>query len=86
MSTDNGENLDAGLRLYQKYNDRHTDNVNMWLYTKSELAEVIFDQLYETFHVRLINEESLIAKSLVTEHPLYEGVKDGKQYSVRTKI
>lgn len=78
MSTDNGENLDAGLRLYQKYNDRHTDNVNMWLYTKSELAEVIFDQLYETFNVRLINEESLIAKALVTEHPLYEGVKDGK--------
>jgi len=78
MSTDNGENLDAGLRLYQKYNDRHTDNVNMWLYTKSELAEVIFDQLYETFNVRLINEESLIAKALVTEHPLYEGVKGGK--------
>lgn len=78
MSTDNGENLDAGLRLYQKYNDRHTDNVNMWMYTKSELAEVIFDQLYETFNVRLINEESLIAKALVTEHPLYEGVKDGK--------
>lgn len=78
MSTDNGENLDAGLRIYQKYNGIHTDKVNMWLYTKSELAEVIFDQLYETFNVRLINEEGLIAKSLVTEHPLYEGVKDGK--------
>lgn len=78
LSTDNGENLDAGLRIYQKYNGIHTDKVNMWLYTKSELAEVIFDQLYETFNVRLINEEGLIAKSLVTEHPLYEGVKDGK--------
>ena len=78
MSTDSGENLEAGLRLYQKYNACHTDNVNMWLYTKSELAEVIFDQLYETFNVRLINEEGLIAKALVTEHPLYEGVKDGK--------
>lgn len=78
MSTDNGENLDAGLRLYQKYNGSPTDKVNMWLYTKSELAEVIFDQLYETFNVRLINEEGLIAKALVTEHPLYEGVKDGK--------
>ena len=78
LSTDSGENLEAGLRLYQKYNAQKTDKVNMWLYTKSELAEVIFDQLYETFNVRLINEEGLIAKSLVTEHPLYEGVKDGK--------
>lgn len=78
LSTDSGENLEAGLRLYQKYNAQKTDKVNMWLYTKSELTEVIFDQLYETFNVRLINEEGLIAKSLVSEHPLYEGVKDGK--------
>ena len=78
LGTDSGENLDAGLRLYQKYNAQKTDKVNMWLYTKSEMAEVIFDQLYETFNVRLINEEGLIAKALVTEHPLYEGVKDGK--------
>ncbi|MBQ9929694.1 MAG: hypothetical protein IJO72_02805 [Oscillospiraceae bacterium] len=78
LSTDSGENLDTGLRLYRKYNAKKTDKVNMWLYTKSELAEVIFDQLYETFNVRLINEEGLIAKALVTDHPLYEGVKDGK--------
>jgi len=79
LSTDNGENLEAGLRLYEKYNgSHHADKVNMWLYTKSELAEVIFDQLYETFNVRLINEEGLIAKALVTEHPLYEGVENGK--------
>lgn len=78
LSTDQGENLDVGLRLYQKYNASYTDQVNMWLYTKSELAEIIFDQLYETFNVRLINEEGLIAKTLVSEHPLYEGVKDGK--------
>ena len=79
LSTDNGENLEVGLRLYQKYNGgHHPDKINMWLYTKSELAEVIFDQLYEAFNVRLINEEGLIAKSLMTEHPLYEAVRDNK--------
>lgn len=77
LSTDSGENLEAGLRLYQRYNGRQTDKVNMWLYSKNELAEVIFDQLYETFNVRLINEEGLIARAFVTEHPLYEGVQEG---------
>ena len=55
LDTDGGENLEAGLRLYRKYSGEHTDKVNMWLYTKSEIAEVIFDRLYETFNIRLIN-------------------------------
>ena len=78
LSPDGSINLDAGLRLYQKYNDQRTSKVNMWLYTKDEISEVIFDHLYETFNVRLINEESLIARRLVTDYPLYEAVKDGK--------
>ncbi|MBE6542562.1 MAG: hypothetical protein E7672_09000 [Ruminococcaceae bacterium] len=78
MDTDSGENLDAGLRIYQKYNAEYTDRVNMWLYTKNEISEVIFDHLYETFNVRLINEEALIARALVNDYPLYDSVKDGK--------
>ena len=74
LDTDSGENLDTGLRLYYKYNSEQTDKVNMWLYTKNEISEVIFDYLYETFNVRLINEEVLIARDLVTEHPLYDAV------------
>ena len=78
LDADSGENLEVGLRLYKKYNGKSTDRVNMWLYTKNEIAEVIFDDLYETFNVRLINEEGLIARALATEYPLYEAVKDGR--------
>ena len=78
LGTDSSENLDTGLRLYKKYNSEHTDKVNMWLYTKNEISEVIFDHLYETFNVRLINEEGLIARALATNYPLYDAVKDEK--------
>ena len=78
LDADGSANLDAGLRLYNKYNDKHTGNVNMWLYTREDISEVIFDHLYETFNVRLINEESLIARQLVTDYPLFNAVKDGK--------
>ena len=78
LCADGSANLDAGLRLYQKYNGKPTSGVNMWLYTKDEISEVIFDHLYETFNVRLINEESLIARRLVTDYPLYNAVQDGK--------
>ena len=78
LDTDGGENLEAGLRLYRKYSGEHTDKVNMWLYTKSEIAEVIFDRLYETFNIRLINEEALIARALLSRHPLYEAVREGR--------
>jgi hypothetical protein len=81
LAADSGENLDTGLRIYQKYNKERTDKVNMWIYSKSEISEVIFDYLYETFNVRLINEEGLIARSLVTAHPLYEA-RDGDRLSV----
>jgi hypothetical protein len=78
LDTDSGVNLEAGLRLYRKYNGKKTDRVNMWLYTKSEITEVVFDHLYETFNVRLINEEALISRALVTEHPLYGAVEEGR--------
>ncbi len=71
-------NLETGLRLYEKYSQKQTDRVNLWLYTKEELSEVVFDHLYETFNIRLINEERLIAHRLMTEHPLYEGIQNGK--------
>ena len=78
LNTNDGENLEAGLRIYQRYNKERTDKVNMWLYTKNEISEVIFDYLYETFNVRLINEEGLIARALVTDYPVYDAVKDGR--------
>ena len=78
LSADGSANLDAGLRLYNVYNEQQTGNVNMWLYTREDISEVIFDHLYETFNVRLINEESLIARQLVTDHPLYNAVENGK--------
>ena len=78
LDTNDSENLEAGLRIYQRYNKERTDKVNMWLYTKNEISEVIFDHLYETFNVRLINEEGLIARALATDYPLYDAVKDGK--------
>ena len=78
LSADGNVNLDLGLRLYEKYNDAQTHNVNMWLYTKDEISEVIFDHLYENFNVRLINEENLIARQLVADYPLYNAVKDNK--------
>ena len=78
LDSEGSVNLDTGLRLYKKYNDVKTSNVNMWLYTRDDISEVIFDHLYETFNVRLINEESLIARQLVSDYPLYEAVQDGK--------
>ena len=78
LCADGNANLDAGLRLYKKYNERPTGNVNMWLYTNDEISEVIFDHLYETFNVRLVSEESLIARRLVVEHPLYSAVDNGR--------
>ena len=78
LCADGSANLDAGLRLYQKYNGDKTGNVNMWLYTHDEVTEVIFDHLYETFNVRLINEEGLISRSLVTKYPLYDAVQGGR--------
>ena len=78
LDTDSAENLDIGLRLYKRYNSKHTDRVNMWLYSKNEISEIIFDYLYETFNVRLINEEGLIARALVADYPLYNGIRDGR--------
>ena len=78
LSTDGGENLERGLRMYQKYNGQTAKNVNMWIYSKDEIAEIIFDHLYETFNVRLINEEGLIAKRLLNEYPLFNAIKDGR--------
>ena len=78
LSKNDSENLEAGLRIYQRYNKERTDKVNMWLYTKNEISEVIFDHLYETFNVRLINEEGLIARTLATNYPVFDAVKDGR--------
>ena len=78
LDTNDSENLEAGLRIYQRYNKERTDKVNMWLYTKNEISEVIFDHLYETFNVRLINEEGLIARTLATNYPVFDAVKDGR--------
>ena len=93
LSRDVSENLETGLRMYKEYNEddmsgevtgkknkkkKTSDNINMWLYTRGELAEIIFDYLYESFNVRLINEEVLIAKRLLNEHPLYDAVKDNR--------
>lgn len=78
LCTDGSANLDIGLRLYQKYNERQTGNINMWLYTKDEISEVIFDHFYETFNVRLLNEESLIAHNLVVDYPLYNAIEGNK--------
>ena len=78
LDTESGENLDAGLRLYQKYSGEHTDKVNMWLYSQNEISEVIFDHLYETFNVRLINEGGLIARALANDYPLYDAIEEGR--------
>lgn len=78
LSVNGGENLDAGLRMYKKYNGVSFDQINMWIYSKDEVAEIIFDHLYETFNVRLINEEGLIAKQLLSEYPLYDAIQEGK--------
>ena len=78
LDTNDSENLEAGLRIYQRYNKERTDKVNMWLYTKNEISDVIFDHLYETFNVRLINEEGLIARTLATNYPVFDAVKDGR--------
>ena len=78
LSTNDSENLEAGLRIYRRYNKERTDKVNMWLYTKNEISDVIFDHLYETFNVRLINEEGLIARTLATNYPVFDAVKDGR--------
>ena len=78
LDTNDSENLESGLRIYQRYNKERTDKVNMWLYTKNEISEVIFDHLYETFNVRLINEEGLIARTLATNYPVFDAVKDGR--------
>ena len=78
LSKNDSENLEAGLRIYQRYNKERTDKVNMWLYTKNEISDVIFDHLYETFNVRLINEEGLIARTLATNYPVFDAVKDGR--------
>ena len=78
LSIDGGENLEMGLRMYKQYNGKSTDKVNMWIYSKDEIAEIIFDHLYETFNVRLINEEGLIARQLLNEYPLYDGIVEGR--------
>ena len=78
LSKNDSENLEAGLRIYQRYNKERTDKVNMWLYTKNEISNVIFDHLYETFNVRLINEEGLIARTLATNYPVFDAVNDGR--------
>ena len=74
LDFDGSINLENGLRLFEKYNDAASDTLYMWLYTKDETASVIFDYLYEKFHVQLINEEQLIARQLVRDFPLYKAV------------
>lgn len=85
LDQDGSLNLEIGLKIFEKYNDHECANnkerkfnnkINMWIYTKEELAEIIFDQLYETFNVYLINEEELIAKSLLSKYPLYNGIDE----------
>ncbi len=73
-----GENLNLGLDLYSKYNENSNGNISVWLYTTEQISEVIFDHLYETFNIKLINEEGLIARKLVANHPLYEAIDDGR--------
>lgn len=51
LDFDGSINLENGLRLFEKYNDAASDTLYMWLYTKDETASVIFDYLYEKFHV-----------------------------------
>lgn len=78
LDTDGGVNLENGMRLFDKYNDKRSDKLFVWIYTKDETASVVFDHLYETFHVQLINEEKLIAEQLVRDYPLYKAVKNGR--------
>jgi len=73
-----GDNLNFGLDLYAKYNERAEGNISVWLYTTEQIPEVIFDHLYETFNIKLINEEGLIARRLVAKYPLYNAIKDNR--------
>ncbi len=73
-----GDNLNLGLDLYTKYNDCSHGNISVWLYTTEQIPEVIFDHLYETFNIKLINEEGLIARRLVANHPLYNAIRNDR--------
>ncbi len=54
---------------------RQPKSVNMWLYCKGEVADIVFDNLNAAFRITYINEEKLIANELVKEHPLYTGIQ-----------
>ncbi len=78
LGNDCGENLNLGLDLYSRYNEHSNGNISVWLYTTEQISEVIFDHLYETFNIKLINEEGLIARKLAANHPLYEAIDNGR--------
>lgn len=78
LDADRNKNLDAGLRLYNKYHTEQANKINVWIYRKDQISEVIFDHLSTPFNVHLINEESLIARGLASDYPPYNAIRDNK--------
>lgn len=80
LDTDASENIEQGLALNEKYKGRKNayESVDLLIYSTGEMSQLIF---YNTRHyvtIRLLREEEIIANDLLFNHPLYEGVLDGK--------
>ncbi len=78
LGMDSGRNLKDAIRLFEKYDKQGGEMVKLWLYSKDELAAIIFDNLDERIDLRLVNEEQLISMGLMRKYPLYNAVSDGK--------
>lgn len=80
LDKDASNNIGQGLAINEKYkkNRMSFEKVEALIYSTDEMSQLIF---YNTSHyvtIRLFREEEIIANDLIFNHPLYEGVVDGK--------
>lgn len=73
-------NIEQGLAVNEKYkkDKKAFEKVDLLIYSTDEMSQLIF---YNTTHhvtIRLFREEEIIANDLLFNHPLYEGIVDGK--------
>lgn len=75
------ENIDLGLELESYYRERYTFNDRLHIIAFSDnnaSDENVIDSIDTALDFRVINENRMFTYDLLTEHPLYEAVRDGE--------
>lgn len=80
LDKDAQNNIEQGLAINEKYKSKKAayEKIELLIYSTGEMSQLVFYNTQHNVTIRLFREEEIIANDLIFNHPLYEGVIDGK--------